>query len=79
MSIKAVFYINEVTDTASGVGRIKATPVAKGPYGNYSKYTPSGVLEFNCLNEAATEWCRERIGSDVVLTLADPTEADLIA
>lgn len=78
MGIKAVFFINEVAKTASGAGRVKASPVAKGPYAEYSQYTPTGLLEFLSLNEAATDWCIERIGKDVTLTLADPTEADLI-
>lgn len=77
-SVKAVFYVVEVTDTASGVGRVKANPVAKGPYAEYSKYTPTGTLEFNCLNEAAVEFFRSRVGHDVVLVISDPTDADLI-
>lgn len=78
MSVKAVFYVQSVTDTASGVGQVVATPVAKGPYAEYSRHTPTGTLSFNCLNEAATAFFRERIGKDIVLTISDPTEADLI-
>lgn len=76
--VQAVFYITEVADTASGVGRVKAQPVAKGPYGNYSRYTPTGSLEFSCLNEAATQFFREHVGKDLVLVMREPTEADLI-
>lgn len=78
MSVKCVFYVQSVTDTASGVGQVKATPVAKGPYGDYSKYTPTGLLEFNCLNDVATAWFREHIGKDIVLEIREPTDADLI-
>lgn len=78
MSVKAVFYVAEVTRTASGAGRIKASPAARGPYADYSQYTPTGSLEFTSLNEAATQWFLERIGKDVTLTMTDPTEADLI-
>src|ERR1700751_5889934 len=76
MSVKAVFYVAAVTKQANGAGIVKAQPLAKGPYASYSKWTPSGSLEFTCLNDAATAWFEERIGKDVTLTLSDPTEAD---
>lgn len=75
--VKAVFFVTSVTDTASGVGQITAQPVAKGPYASYSKYTPTGELKFNCLNEAATAFFRDRIGKDVVLLISDPTDEDV--
>lgn len=76
MSVKAVFYVQEVARTASGSGRVKASPVAKGPYASYSQYTPTGSLEFTCLNDAATQFFLDRVGADVVLTITDPTESD---
>jgi hypothetical protein len=79
MFVKAVFYVQSVTDTSSGVGQVTAAPVAKGPYAEYSKYTPTGSLAFNCLNEQATKFFRDRIGKDVVLLISDPTEDDLRA
>lgn len=78
MAVKCVFYVAEVTQTASGAGKIKATPVSKGPYAEYSQYSPTGVFEITSLNPAATDWFRERIGKDVSITIDDATEADLI-
>ena len=78
MTVKAIFYINEVARTASGAGRVKASPVAKGPYAGYSQYTPTGSLEFTCLNEAATEFFMDRVSKDVVLTISDPGPEDLL-
>lgn len=79
MGVKAIFYVNEVTDTASGSGKVKLNAVAKGPYANWSKYTPSGEINIVSLNPAATEWYRERVGKDVTVEFRDPTEADLIS
>ena len=67
-----MFYIQEVTKTANGSGRIKAMPVAKGPYAEWSQYTPSGSFEITSLNPAATEWFTERIGKDVEILISDP-------
>lgn len=78
MNVKAIFFIAEVTKTATGAGVVKARPVAKGPYASYSQYTPAGMVELTSLNEAATAWFEERIGKDVSLTFGDPTEADLL-
>lgn len=77
-AVKAVFYVQEVTFTANGQGRIKATPVAKGPYAEYSKYTPSGLLEFTCLNEAATQFFMDRRGKDVALIIRPATADDIL-
>jgi len=79
MAVKCVFYVAEVTKTANGSGRIKATPVAKGPYGDYSKWTPSGSFEITSLNEKATEWFESMIGKDMVLLAYEASEEDLIA
>ena len=71
MAVKCVFYVQRVTDTASGAGEIIATPVAKGPYAEYSQWTPTGKLEFTSLNPAATAWFRERLGKDVSILIDD--------
>lgn len=77
MAVRCMFYVQEVTDTASGVGRVKMNAVAKGPYAKWSQYTPSGLFEITSLNPDATAWFRDRIGKDVAIMIEDPTEADL--
>ena len=77
MSVRAIFYVAEVTLKPNDVGSVKLNPVAKGPYGHWSKWTPSGELTLNSTNERATAWFQERIGRDVSITIDDPTEADL--
>lgn len=74
MAVKCMFYISEVAKTANGTGRIRANPVAKGPYAEWSQYTPSGSFEITSLNEAATQWFVERLGQDVAITIEDPTD-----
>lgn len=78
MGVRAIFYVEEVAKTASGAGRLKLRATAKGDYAKWSHYTPSGTVELVCLNAAATAWFEERIGKDVAISFADPTEADLM-
>ena len=77
MGVRAIFYVDEVAETASGAGKMRLRAVAKGDYAAWSKYTPSGEINLTCLNDRATAWFRERIGKDVTLSFDDPTEADL--
>lgn len=77
-SVKAIFYISEVGVRANEVGVVTAQAVAKGPYAEYAKYTPTGLLNFTCLNPAATEFFRTQVGKDVVLEIRAATEDDLI-
>lgn len=79
MSVKAMFYVNHVGQSANGVGVVKLNATTKGDYASYSKYTPSGTIEINCLNEDATEWYRDRLGKDVSVVFSDPTEADAVS
>lgn len=79
MSVRAMFYVNYVGHNASGVGVVKLNATTKGDYASYSKYTPSGAIEFTCLNESATEWYFDRLGKDVAVTFDDPTEADQVS
>lgn len=74
MAVKCMFYVQEVAKTASGTGRVKMSVVAKGPYAEWSQYTPAGSFEITTLNEAATGWFADRIGSDVEVTITDPVE-----
>lgn len=74
MAVICMFYVAEVAEQANGVGRVKASPVAKGPYAEYSKWTPAGLFEITTLNEAATAWFRDRLGKDVEILIQDPTE-----
>jgi hypothetical protein len=78
MSVKCVFYISGVEKRANGVGVLNAQATAKGPYKEWAQFTPSGTLQITSLNAAATDWFLERIGTDVVLTIDDATEADLL-
>lgn len=77
MGVRAIFYVAEATRLPNGVGRVKLQAAAKGPYGHWSKWTPSGELTLNSTNEAAHAWFDERVGKDVALNIDDPTEADL--
>lgn len=74
MSVKCMFYVAEVARNASGAGRVKMNAVAKGPYAEWSHYTPSGTVEIVTLNEAATGWFADRLGSDVEVTISDPVQ-----
>lgn len=69
MAVKCMFYVAEVTRQANGAGRIKANPVAKGPYQEWSQWTPSGTFEITSLNPAATDWFTEHLGKDVSITI----------
>jgi len=78
MAVKAIFYISGVEKRANGIGVLNAQATAKGPYKDWSQFTPTGTLQITSLNPAATDWFLERIGQDVVLTIDDVTEADLL-
>jgi len=78
MAVKCVFYITGVEKRANGVGVLNARAAAKGPYEEWSQFTPSGTLQISSLNPAATDWFLERIGKDVTLVIEDATEADLL-
>lgn len=78
MGVKAMFYVQSVGHSAGGVGTVQLNAVAKGPYANWSKYTPSGTISITSLNENATAWFYDRLGKDVSITFDDPTEDDLI-
>lgn len=77
MAVKCIFYISGVEKRANGVGVVNAQPVAKGPYADWAKFTPTGTLQITSLNEAATEWFLARIGKDVSILIDDATEADV--
>lgn len=77
MGVKAIFYVNHVGHGASGTGIVKLNATTKGPYSDWSKYTPGGTVEITTLNEKATQWFYERLGKDVSITFGDPTEDDL--
>lgn len=77
MGVKAMFYVQHVGHNAGGIGTVKLSAVAKGPYARWSKYTPSGAIDITTLNEDATQWFFERLGKDVAITFDDPTEDDL--
>jgi hypothetical protein len=78
MGVQAIFYVAEVTQKPSGAHTVKMNVVAKGPYAEYSKYSPSGSFEITSVNDATLPWFQERIGKDVRVRLDDPTDADLI-
>lgn len=87
MSVRAIFYVEEMTirpgdtyqDDKGPVGTVKLRAAAKGPYGKWARYTPHGDLTLGTLNPAAFAWFQERLGTDVAITFDDPTEADLSA
>lgn len=78
MGVKAMFYVQHVGHNAGGIGTVTLSAVAKGPYAEWSKYTPSGNVSITSLNEDATQWFYERLGKDVAITFNDPTDADLL-
>lgn len=77
MAVKCIFYVASVEKRANGVGLVTASPVAKGPYAEWSQWTPSGTLQFTSLNPAATAWFEDRLGRDVTLLIDDPTPEDV--
>ena len=77
MGVRAIFFVSEVAKIVGGAGKVKLQAAAKGDYKQWSKWTPSGLIEFTCLNEQATAWFDERIGRDVAIGFDDPTEEDL--
>lgn len=79
MTVKCVFYVTGVEKRANEVGVANLQAAAKGPYAEWSKYTPSGTLQITSLNPAATDWFIARIGKDVTLVIDDATEADLLS
>lgn len=72
MAVKCMFYVGSVEKKANGVGIVTATPVAKGPYAEWSQWTPSGTLQITSLNPDATDWFEKRLGKDVSLLIDDP-------
>lgn len=76
MTVKCVFYVAEVTNQRRRQGQDDAG--RQGSLRGLHQYTPTGLIEFTSLNDAATQWFVDRIGKDVAITLDDPTEADLI-
>lgn len=79
MAVKCIFYIAGVEKRANEVGIVRCQAVAKGPYKEWAKFSPSGSLEITSLNPAATDWFLERVGKDVAILISDPTEADLLS
>lgn len=77
MAVKCMFYVAAVTRQANGVGIVKATPVAKGPYAEWSQWTPSGLFEITSLNPAATEWFESMLGKDVSIVI-DEAPAEVV-
>jgi len=77
MAVRAMFYVNHVGHSASGVGIVKLNATTKGDYAAWSKYTPNGQIEITSLNEDATEWFHQRLGEDVAISFDDPTAEDL--
>jgi len=78
MGVIAIFYVAEVTQKPSGAHTVKMSAVAKGPYKEYSQYSPSGTFEITSVNEATLPFFVDRIGKDVRIRIDDPTDADLI-
>jgi hypothetical protein len=74
--VRAMFYVNHVGQSASGLGIVKLNATTKGDYAEWSKYTPQGNIEIGSLNEKATAWFHERLGKDVSVSFDDPTESD---
>lgn len=72
MSVEARFYVHEVGQVHGGAGKVVMLATTKGDYQSWSKYTPSGRIEFTCLNDAATDFFRERLGKDIAVTFTDP-------
>ena len=78
MGVRATFYVAEVTRMASGSHKVKMSAVAKGPYAEYSKYSPCGTFEITSVNDATLPFFEDHLGKDVRITIDTPTEADLI-
>lgn len=75
MAVKCVFYVSGVEKRANEVGVVNMQAAAKGPYAEWSKYTPSGSFQITSLNPAATDWFLERVGRDVSILIDDMDDA----
>lgn len=78
MGVRAIFYVGEVTRMASGAHKVRMTATAKGPYAEYSKYSPAGTFEITSVNDATLPFFEAHLGKDVKITIETPTEDDLI-
>lgn len=56
MSVRAKFFVQSVTHTAGNGGSVELSAVCRGEDNKtWSKYTPSGRILMNVLNDAALE------------------------
>jgi len=68
-----MFYVASVTEQANGAGVVKMNAVAKGPYAEWSQWTPSGSFEITSLNADATQFFRDNLGKDVSILVSPAT------
>ena len=71
-AVQCMFYVASVTEQANGAGIVKMNAVAKGPYAEWSQWTPSGSFEITSLNADATAFFREFLGKDVAILITPP-------
>lgn len=78
MSVKARFYVSQVTKHANGGSTeqpraITLLPVVRPTPDNveWSKYTPSGKIEMTVTAEPAASWFEDHLGKDVSITFED--------
>lgn len=74
MSVSARFFVAEVTRFAYNPGATKVVLRAstRGEENKaWSSATPSGTIELNITNPAASEWFEKRIGQDTALVFDD--------
>ena len=76
MAVEARFYVTKTTKVNHGgtetICTIELKPVINGePNKDWSKWTPSGLIELSVTNEAAAEWFESHIGKPLAITFDD--------
>lgn len=80
MNVQARFFVSTTTRKSYGNAETLCTvelkPVINGdPNTDWSKYTPSGVVELTVTVPETAAWFESRIGRPVAITFADVPEA----
>ena len=82
MAVKARFWVQSFSKQAVSGGGVSAhvelKPVIRstgqpgdGQNIDWSKYTPSGLIQLTVSQEGAQQWFEERLGKDVAITFDD--------
>jgi hypothetical protein len=77
MSVRARFFVQQVTKQAADTGSVRLQAVSRGPENKeWAAYTPSGSLEMSLSRKAgpALDWFEEHLGHEVFLDISEASE-----